>query len=145
MNKMNTLSLTIGTALLATLAAADACAFGAQTLAQGYQVVGSEKMASAGCGGSSKMSSDKKDDKMAATDDKAKSDDKATEASCGGDKHADGSCGGDKAAGTDAKADGDEKAKTEGSCGGEKGEGSCGGAATGDEKKTEGSCGGHEK
>jgi uncharacterized low-complexity protein len=97
-NKRTALTIALGTAFAASLAAAPAInaaenPFKLDSLKNGYQVAENDKAKEGKCGG-----------------------DKAKDGKCGGDKAKDGKCGGDKA--KDGKCGGD-KAK-EGSCGGNK-------------------------
>jgi uncharacterized low-complexity protein len=97
-NKRTALTIALGTAFAASLAAAPVLnaaenPFKLDSLKNGYQVAENDKAKEGKCGG-----------------------DKAKDGKCGGDKAKDGKCGGDKA--KDGKCGGD-KAK-DGSCGGNK-------------------------
>lgn len=105
MKTLNTLSLTLGAALLGASLASQAAGnpFAAQELSSGYNLSAHEKGHEGACG-EAKCGAEKAAKPVA-------------EGRCGGEKMAEGSCGGDKA-------------KQEGSCGadkmGKQAEGSCG-------------------
>lgn len=108
MNTSNkTLSLMIGTAFVASVAAANVHAaenpFAMKTLSSGYMVAEADKMKDGKCG-TGKCSAEMK----------AKQAKEAKEGSCSADKKAEGSCSADKKA-KEGSCSGDMKAK-EGSC-----------------------------
>lgn len=108
-NKLKTLSLTSGAALVLSVAsgsvlAADSNPFGMTKLNEGYQVVMDEGKCGEGKCGESKA--------------------KKAEGKCGGAKteEAEGKCGGSKAEKAEGKCGGNKPKEAEGKCGGSKAE-----------------------
>jgi len=123
--KQTALTLALGSAIAASLAAAPVSAaenpFAAQSMDKGYMVAEADKAKEGKCGG-------KKDKE-------GKCGAKAKEGKCGGEKAKEGKCGGKKNAADEAA---NKKMMKEGKCG----EGKCGAKNLKEGKCGEGKCGG---